>query len=106
MPTIASPSSDSSPFNAEWLAQASTGLEHDGCKLLARAAQWVSLPLEGLVAKTGEPMAEHSAAVVRILAELGTDAATRASALITVLPVAAGVTGAAASQEALRKQFG
>lgn len=106
MSTTAPPTSDFSPFNAEWLALATTGLDADGCKLLARASQWVSQPLQGLIAKTGEPLAEHSAAVVRILAELGTDAATRASALITVLPVATGVTGAAATQEALRKQFG
>lgn len=106
MPTTAIPLSDSSPFDAEWLDHVCKDLDQAGASLMELAAQWVSKPLAGLLAKTGEPLAEHSAAVVRILAELGTDAETRASALITVLPVANGATGAAASQDALRKAFG
>ena len=106
MSTTAPSASDSSPFNAEWFAHASAGLDQAGVSLLGRTVQWVSQPLIGLMAKTGEPLAEHSAAVVCILAELGTDAATRASALITVLPVVAGAAGAATGQDALRKEFG
>lgn len=97
------PDSDSSPFDDEWFAHATKGLEPAGKALLSQAVQWVMAPLAGVVAKTGEPMAEHSAAVVRILAELGTDAATRASALITVLPADA---DEASGRDAMRKEFG
>ncbi len=106
MPTNATPVSDSSPFNDEWFAHASKGLDEPGGKLLAQAVGWAEEPLAGLLAQTGEPLALHSAGVVRILADLGTDAATRASALITVLPVGADVAGAKKSQDALRKDFG
>ncbi len=104
MSTIAFPVSDSSPFNAEWFAHASKGLNQAGQGLLALAVDRVRKPLQGMLAKTGEPLAEHSAAVVRILAELGTDAETRASALITVLPPDAG--SAIGGPDAMRKEFG
>ncbi len=102
MPMNALSVSDSAPFNAEWFAHAGKGLEPAGLNLLALAAQRVGKSLENVLARTGEPMAEHSAAVVRILAELGTDAETRASALLTVLPQDAGSSG----PDAMRKEFG
>ncbi|GAB2911338.1 bifunctional (p)ppGpp synthetase/guanosine-3',5'-bis(diphosphate) 3'-pyrophosphohydrolase [Paralcaligenes sp. KSB-10] len=106
MSTIAPPTNDLLPFDADWLAQACADLDPAGRALVEQAAAWVREPLKGLRASTGEPLAEHSAAVVRILAELGTDAVTRASALITVMPVEASESMASAKQNPLLKTFG
>src|SRR5690606_6134592 len=66
---------------------------------------WVQAADTGAVLSTGEPLAGHGAGVVRILAELGADAQTRASALLTVLPQVA--NGAdSAKQDPMRKAFG
>ncbi len=90
-------------FEAQWLEKACAGLDDEGRGLLGRAADWVRQPLQGLAASTGEPLDEHSAAVVLILSQLGTDAATRASALLTVLPEHSGP--GAAKQDPLQKAF-
>jgi GTP pyrophosphokinase len=104
MPTTESLRLGTTPFDADWFDQAGADLDEAGRDLLAAAAQWVQEPIAGLKASTGEPLAQHSAAVVRILAGLGTDAATRASALITDLPLdGAGKSG---REDALRKAFG
>ncbi len=102
MPTNAFSVSRASPFTAQWFAHASKGLDQAGQDLLALAVEWVHEPLTDVLANTGEPLAEHSAAVVKILAELGTDAVTRASALITVLRD----DTASAGSDAVRKAFG
>lgn len=93
------------PFNNAWLERACAGLDSDGRKLLERTVQWVQQPLLGLKASTDELLADHSAAVVLILAELGTDAATRASALLTVLPDTQSSTNVG-SADPIRKAFG
>src|SRR5690606_3196779 len=85
MTTNLSPNFLEPPFDADWFARASTDLDPDGRQLLKDAAHWAVEHTSGLLASTGEPLAEHSAAVVLILSELGTDAQTRASALLTVL---------------------
>lgn len=86
MSPIVSSDDDAPPFDAGWRARACAGLDEAGVDLLGRAVQWVREPLQGLQASTGEPLAAHGAAVVSILAELGTDAVTRAGALLTLLP--------------------
>lgn len=73
-------------FDAAWLNQAVAGLDSADAELVQRAAQWVARPLKDLRASTGEPLNEHAAAVVLSLADMGTDAQTRASALLAVLP--------------------
>jgi len=75
-------------FDAAWHARAAWGLDTQGAQLLARAVDWLnqSLP-EGQTSVTGEPLAAHSAGTVGILADLGADAPTRASALLAALPV-------------------
>lgn len=93
------------PFNDAWLTRACADLDDEGCGLLKRAVLWVQQPLQGLRASTGELLDDHSAAVVLILAELGTDAATRASALLTVLPDSKLSTDAGAT-DLIRKTFG
>jgi GTP pyrophosphokinase len=59
--------------------------------------------LRGAQASTGESLAAHSAGVVLILQELGTDAVTRAAALLAVQPVPVGELTRA---DPLRKAFG
>jgi len=80
----------SSPFDAAWLEAAAQGLDDSGVSLLQRAAEWVRTSLQGVHASTGEPLDAHCAAVALILRDLGTDAATRAAALLAVQPVPAG----------------
>lgn len=87
MPTIARPDADSPPFDVDWYRHACANLDAEGQALLSQAVEWVREPLQGLIASTGEPLAEHGAAVVHILAGLGSDAPTRASALLTITPV-------------------
>lgn len=93
------------PFDTLWFQRAIVGLDDTGQQLLAQAVQWAAEPLQGVNASTGEPLDEHCAAVVLVLAQLGTDAATRASALLTVLPQQQTATGNRAD-EPLRKAFG
>ncbi|NYT85515.1 RelA/SpoT family protein [Pollutimonas harenae] len=106
MATTDFPETSPPPFDTAWFQCATAGLDEDGSDLLARAVQWVRKPLTGLTASTGEPLDEHCAEVVCILAGLGTDAETRASALITVLPLAASDNAAGTRQDPLRKVFG
>ena len=89
MATTDFPETSPPPFDAAWFGCASSRLNEDGTALLMRAVQWVREPLAGHMASTGEPLDQHCAEVVRILAGMGTDAETRASALLTVLPPAA-----------------
>ncbi|MBF6616560.1 MAG: bifunctional (p)ppGpp synthetase/guanosine-3',5'-bis(diphosphate) 3'-pyrophosphohydrolase [Candidimonas sp.] len=105
MPTKDSPQSDTAQFDAAWFARAGKDLDATGQDILRRAAVWVQPALSGLVASTGEPLDAHCAAVACTLAELGTDAETRASALLAVLPTDASAPGAAQT-ERLRKEFG
>src|SRR5690606_27756611 len=65
--------------------------------------EWVRTPLRGMSASTGEPLDAHSAAVVVLLAELGSDAVTRAASLLAVLPATA---DGEARQDPMRKAFG
>lgn len=75
-----------SPFDASWRQEAGAGLDADGLALIDQAVAWSVPRFEGQQALTGEPLASHGAGVVRILAGLHTDAATRAAALLAALP--------------------
>lgn len=75
-----------SPFDASWRQEVGAGLDADGMALIDRAVAWAIPRFEGQQALTGEPLAGHGAGVVRILAALHTDAATRAAALLAALP--------------------
>ena len=101
MPEPVHPKPSSDPFDDGWLVAVSADLDAPGRDLLARAADWARLPLQGLTASTGEPLASHSAEVAIILAKLGTDPQTRASALLAVLPQAGG-----AANDPILKSFG
>ncbi|MFA5664422.1 bifunctional (p)ppGpp synthetase/guanosine-3',5'-bis(diphosphate) 3'-pyrophosphohydrolase [Castellaniella sp.] len=91
------------PFDTAWLERAARGLDAEGRGVLRRALDWVREPLESARASTGEPLAGHSAAMAVILAELETDAATRAAALLSVEPEPAGEL---ARDDPLRQAFG
>lgn len=75
-----------SPFDASWRQEAGAGLDADGLTLLDRAVAWAEPRFQGQNALTGEPLAGHGADVVRVLAAMHTDAATRAAALLAALP--------------------
>jgi len=75
-----------SPFDASWRQEVGAGLDADGLALIDQAVAWSVPRFEGQHALTGEPLAGHGAGVVRILAALHTDAATRAAALLAALP--------------------
>src|SRR5699024_3582847 len=82
------------------------------------AVATVQEPLAGLFASTGEPLLDHSAGATLILAQMGADAPTRASALLGVLPETAKTsekpdrgsatldTTAVPSLDDLQKRFG
>ena len=106
MPTIATSNTDMQPFDVLWRERVCADLDDKGRALVEKAVEWVREPLQGLTASTGEPLIPHSAAVVQILAELGTDAATRASALLTVMRVAPDSTAGNAKHDPLQKAFG
>jgi len=91
------------PFDAAWLREASQGLDAGGEALLRQAADWVREPLRDARASTGEPLGSHCAAVALILRDLGSDAASRAAALLTVQPVPG---GGLSRTDPLRKAFG
>ena len=103
---LAVSNASSSPFQPEWMAAASAGLDADGRELLQRAVDWVQVPLAGKVASTGEPLDAHGAAVARILAGMGLDAAVRAGALLTVMPVDLQSGSGNAVDEPMHKAFG
>ncbi|WP_454006667.1 RelA/SpoT family protein [Alcaligenes sp. Marseille-Q7550] len=83
--TVSPPLAESA-FSPQWLAQAGAGLDEPGRELLQRAAEWAEPALRELAGSTGEPLDQHCAQVAVILAGLGADAQTRASALLAVMP--------------------
>ncbi len=91
------------PFGPEWFQAARGGLADADAAILRQAADWVREPLRGARASTGEALDAHAAAVVLILRDLDSDAATRAAALLAVQPVPAGELSRA---DPLRKVFG
>jgi GTP pyrophosphokinase len=77
------------PFDDAWLQAAGQGLDADGMHLLRQAAAWAAPRLVNQQALTGEPLDHHAAGVARLLADLHTDASTRAAAVLASIPVEA-----------------
>ena len=99
------PSSSTSVFSPEWYERVCGDLDETGQQWIRKAVDTVSGPLSGVMAHTGEPLDRHCAHVVEILKDLGSDAFTRASALLAVLPEPE--SGADDSQRnMLQKEFG
>ena len=86
MPTTDPSSASAAIVSAKWLDAAGVALDAAGRSLVARAVAYVREPLAGRAAGTGEPLDAHFAGAVRILAAIGADAVTRASALIAAMP--------------------
>jgi len=76
------------PFDAAWQSVAQSGLDGAGQALLVRAKAWAQPRLHEQASSHGEPLDQHGSGVVRILAGLQTDAATRAAGLLAALPIA------------------
>lgn len=74
------------PFDDAWRQAAVSGLDEAGARLVERAAAWAAPRFSGL-ALTGEPLDGHAAGTARLLADLHTDAATRAASLLVSLPL-------------------
>lgn len=91
------------PFGPEWFQAARSGLDDADAAILRQAADWAREPLCGARASTGEALDTHAAAVVLILRDLDSDAATRAAALLAVQPVP---VGEMLRTDPLRKAFG
>jgi len=96
-------------FDEAWRARAIAGLDASGADLLARAADWLRQNLPATQTSiTGEPLATHAAGTVEILAKVGADAPTRASALLAALPLeadAASSTDVTQADAALHRAF-
>ncbi|WP_298013885.1 bifunctional (p)ppGpp synthetase/guanosine-3',5'-bis(diphosphate) 3'-pyrophosphohydrolase [uncultured Castellaniella sp.] len=101
--SLPSQTASTDPFDPDWFRAATQDLDADGVELLRQAVDWVREPLRQTRASTGEPLDAHCAAVALILRDLGSDAATRAGALLAVQPVPAGELSRA---DPLRKAFG
>lgn len=98
---------NAAPFDAAWRKAACAGLDADGAAQVDHAVAWLCDALQdGQQGATGEPLAQHGAGTVRILAELGVDAAVRVSALLAVMPADLSTPGGSQAGEPLRKAFG
>ncbi|MCJ9712058.1 HD domain-containing protein, partial [Bordetella hinzii] len=94
------------PFDLAWRRAASAGLDEAGAALLARAAAWALPRFGDQVAVTGESLARHAAGAARILADLHTDAATRAAALLASLPTDLSAPAPALRNDPVATEFG
>lgn len=74
------------PLDATWLARVTADLDPHGQALLEQACDYAVVALQDALASTSEPLSAHAAHTVAILQSLGSDAATRASALLAVAP--------------------
>ncbi|WMD18044.1 bifunctional (p)ppGpp synthetase/guanosine-3',5'-bis(diphosphate) 3'-pyrophosphohydrolase [Achromobacter seleniivolatilans] len=95
-----------SPFDAAWRQEVGASLDADGLALIDQAVAWAVPRFEGQQALTGEPLAGHGAGVVRILAALHTDAATRAAALLAALPTDLMAPAPALRNDPVATEFG
>ncbi len=73
------------PFDEAWFEAVTDGFDQTEQAQMQRAVQWVRDPLRGECAITGESLAWHAAAVALILVGLGSDAATRISAVLATV---------------------
>src|SRR5699024_3773635 len=91
--------------DAEWCEAAAAGLAPSERGRLQQAAGEVAAVLQDHPADTGERLADHAACVAVILADLGADASTRISAVLSVLPQALG-DAAVEQTAAMRRDYG
>ncbi|MVW71923.1 bifunctional (p)ppGpp synthetase/guanosine-3',5'-bis(diphosphate) 3'-pyrophosphohydrolase [Bordetella sp. 15P40C-2] len=95
-----------SPFDDAWQQLAAAGLDPADAARISDAVAW-ALPQYGdQLAVSGEPLANHAAGVVRILAGLQSDAATRIAALLVTLPADLSVPAPPLRNDPLAAEFG
>lgn len=95
-----------SPFDDAWHQKAGAGLEPDAAARLAHAVAWASPQFGDQLAVSGEPSAAHAAGVVRILAGLHSDVATRIAALLVSLPADLSAPAPSLRNDPLAAEFG
>lgn len=94
------------PFDAAWFDAAAAGLDAEWRGQLEQAVAWASPRFGEEPALTGEPLVSHAAGVVRILAALHTDGATRVAAVLAALPADLSAPAPAARHDPLAAEFG
>jgi len=95
-----------SPFDDAWHQMAGAGLDADAAARIAHAVAWALPQFGEQRAVSGEPLAAHAAGVVRILAGLQTDAATRIAALVVALPADLSAPAPPLRNDPLAAEFG
>jgi len=85
---------------------AGAGLDADAAARLEQAVAWALPQFADQRAVSGEPVALHGAGVVRILAGLQTDVATRIAALVAALPADLSAPAPALRNDPLAAEFG
>ncbi|OZI58150.1 RelA/SpoT family protein [Bordetella genomosp. 4] len=101
------PDSDAfSPFDDAWHQMAGAGLDADASARIEHAVAWALPQFADQRAVSGEPLAAHGAGVVRILAGLQTDVATRIAALVAALPADLSAPAPPLRNDPLATEFG
>ncbi|CAM4373913.1 RelA/SpoT family protein [Bordetella muralis] len=101
------PDSDAfSPFDDAWHQMAGAGLDADASARIEHAVAWALPQFADQRAASGEPLATHGAGVVRILAGLQTDVATRIAALLAALPADLSAPAPPLRNDPLATEFG
>ncbi|CAM4362515.1 GTP pyrophosphokinase [Bordetella tumbae] len=101
------PDSDAfSPFDDAWHQMAGAGLDADASARIEHAVAWALPQFADQRAVSGEPSAAHGAGVVRILAGLQTDVATRIAALLAALPADLSAPAPPLRNDPLAAEFG
>jgi GTP pyrophosphokinase len=94
------------PFDAAWFDNAAAGLDAQGRGQLEKAVAWAWPRFGEEQALTGEPLSGHAAGVVRILAALHTDGATRVAAVLAALPADLSAAAPSARHDPVAAEFG
>jgi len=95
-----------SPFDDAWHQVAGAGLDADAPDRIRRAVAWAAPQFASQRMPTGEPVANHAAGAVRILAGLQTDVATRIAALLAALPADLSAPAPSLRNDPLAAEFG
>jgi len=97
----------SAPFDADWLAAVSAGLDEAGCALVKQAGQWAQAQVAKAHPTDSEAPEQHGAGVARILAGLHADADTRAAGVLAAVATDVATSADALTHaDALTRTFG
>ena len=85
---------------------AAASLDADAASAIARAVAWAQPQFGAQCAISGEPLVNHAAGVVRILASLQADVATRIAAVLAALPTDLSAPAPALRNDPIAAEFG